>query len=118
MIEAFQLTIDGRLAEMAMLAAQNAYLQAMAGFQNPGMMGMGAPGGFMSPPFSPQPGYGGPGSQVPYAQSFMGMQPPQPPFAGSTMGHARRSSASQTPPHQQQQQYQQQQQGGDYFRQQ
>ena len=101
-----------------MLAAQNAYLQAMAGFQNPGMMGMGGPpGGFMSPPFSPQPGFGGPGSQAGYAQSMMGMHPPQPPYAGSNIGHLRRSSANQTPP-QQQQQYQQQQQGGDgYFRQ-
>lgn len=98
---------------MAMLAAQNAYLQAMAGFQNPGMMGM-QQGGFMSPPFSPQPGYGGPGSQAQYAQSYMGMQPPQPPYAGSNIGHQRRSSSTQSP--QAQPQPQQDQQGDGYFR--
>jgi len=68
--------------QMAMLAAQNAYLQAMASFNNPGA-------GFMGPPqFSPQyqqqqqqqqqQGYGGMGSPSqagPYQQSFVGQQP-------------------------------------------
>lgn len=60
-----------------MLAAQNAYLQAMAGFNQGGLMGN--QGNFMTPPFSPHMGGyagGGPGSQAPYAGSYMGMAPP------------------------------------------
>jgi hypothetical protein len=61
-----------------MLAAQNAYLQAMASFNQNGLMAaQQGPQSFMSPSFSPNMGYGGgPGSQVPYAGSYMGMAPP------------------------------------------
>lgn len=81
--------------QMAMLAAQNAYLQAMAGFNqnNMGIMGMGGmagpmsmlggmgggggmgPGQFGGPAFPGQQGggFGGPPSQSPYAGSYLGM---------------------------------------------
>lgn len=63
--------------EMAMLAAQNAYLQAMAGFNNPMMGGMGG-GGSPGPGYSPSfmgGGFGGGGGMMPGfgAPSQMGM---------------------------------------------
>lgn len=76
-----------------MLAAQNAYLQAMASFNQSGMMG--GQQGYASPPFTPSMGY--PvmqGQHMPYAGSFMGMpqaqsqspQPMQGQYGGSPAG--------------------------------
>jgi hypothetical protein len=66
--------------EMAMLAAQNAYLQAMAGFNNPGMQNPG----FMSP-FGQQPSpYAG--SQMGFAPSYLGMPQSQSPQPHSSRG--------------------------------
>lgn len=87
-----------------MLAAQNAYLQAMASFNNPGATG------FMSPQqqFSPQAmggGYGSPMSppsqfHSQYPQSYMGgvQQQPPHPTAGRNDNDEHEHTTSATPP--------------------
>lgn len=92
-------------AEIAMLAAQNAYLQAMAGFNQGGLMaGQGQP--YMSPPFSPHmSGYGAPGSfmgMAPQSQSPHQLQPNQDNYERSSPSgqggdrHVRQGSRAQS----------------------
>lgn len=88
-----------------MLAAQNAYLQAMASFNQAGLGNQQQ--NYMSPPFSPHMG-----PQAPYAGSYMGMAPPSQspnqvnpgqdgygrgsPGAGGHQQHGRQASRSQS----------------------
>lgn len=87
------MSISLTTTEMAMLAAQNAYLQAMSNFSMP-QMGGGSP--YMSPPFSPHAGYGAP-SQVPYAASYMGMPAFNQGMSPQSQGRPQQGHSPQPP---------------------